>query len=137
MSRKEIIQSVGNILELFLEFEYIIRNEVIERGYTTEFNKRQRQGVLITDTITDEYNFYQHQHYKKLRDLATELYKLRKNIADIQSRYVYTLCAYFCNSVVDIVDRMLLGELLFPILSYLLGESSNRNKYLIERYYIY
>jgi len=130
MNRKEIIQSINKIEELFIDVINIIKNQNIERGYSIEFNTKQ--GVLIEDTIAGEYNFYKYEHYIILRDLATEIYKFMKKISNIKNRNLHTLCIYYCYNVINVIDRLLRDKLLFPILSYLLGKTSNKNKYIIE-----
>ena len=122
------------ILRLFIEFEHIVKNEGILKGYATEIGK---QGVLIEDIVAGgECNFYKHEQFRKLEDLAIEISRFRKNIEGIESKYTYTLCACFCNSVVDITDCMLSDQLLFPLLAHLLEETSNKN-IIVKKYYIF
>jgi len=130
MKEREIIRQVNNVLELFLDFEFIVKKHGIERGYAIHYNNKQ--GVIIEDTITSEYNFYNWDQYNALWELAIGISEFRKNIANIENRYTRTLCTYYCMSVVDIADRMLSDQLLFPLLAHLLGETSNKNRYVIK-----
>lgn len=136
MNKKEIIEDVTKSITLFHEFIEVIRSKEVERGYISEFDNdiKRKKGIYFEDTKTNEYNFYTYEQFKAIMNFITQVTKTKFHIVDIKDRHMYYFYIYFCSSIIDTADRILSEQLLSPILSYLSGEETDKNRYIINVY---
>ena len=136
MNKKEIIEDVTNAITFFHEFIEAIKSKEVERGFITGFDNdiKSKKGIYIEDTKTNEYNFYTYEQFKAIMNFITQVTKTKFDIVGIKDRHVYYFYIYFCSSIIDTADRILSEQLLSPILSYLSGEETNKNRYIINVY---
>ena len=136
MNKKEIIEDVTKSITLFHEFIEAIKSKGVEKGYISGFDNdiKNKKGIYIEDTKTNEYNFYTYEQFKAIMNFITQVTKTKFHIVGIKDRHVYYFYIHFCTNIIYTADRILSEQLLSPILSYLSGEETDKNRYIINIY---